>query len=451
MRKLIALAIFIGGLMSGPSVYAQASNTSFPATGFIGGTITAPILYADGTVGAPSFAFSSDADGSGTGFYRAGANSIGVSINGNQTMQFNASTFALLNSASFQMTSGSGTTYLRSVGSEILGIGASGAGLIYAGNGAVGAPSYSFTNATTTGFYTPGSSDIVVSTGGTGRAYFSSAGAQLASTLQFAFSSGSVGAASDVGFARLSAGVIKVTDGSSNWGSLNFHTNAQITGTTNALIFNLNAVSNLVLGDGSVTAKGSSTYGWAAASPTGGSADTGLARDSAGTVRVTDGSSGSGSLRATAYATPGTGTRSVIVSTGVKVGFGYDVGWASTGDAAGSIDSALTRSAAGVIKVTDGSTGIRGLLGGGSTVASATALPVPTGSVFHVSGTTTITSITSTNFASGAIITIIFDGILTFTDGSNLKLAGNFVTSADDTITLAYDGTNWYEMARAVN
>ena len=41
--------------------------------------------------------------------------------------------------------------------------------------------------------------------------------------------------------------------------------------------------------------------------------------------------------------------------------------------------------------------------------------------------------------------------VLTFTDGSNLKLAGNFVTTADDTITLAYDGTNWYEICRSVN
>ena len=86
----------------------------------------------------------------------------------------------------------------------------------------------------------------------------------------------------------------------------------------------------------------------------------------------------------------------------------------------------------------------------GADVASATAI-VPTGNLFHVTGTTTITSVTATDVPAGAVITIIFDGILTFTDGSNLKLAGNFTTSADDTITLAYDGTNWYEIARSVN
>jgi hypothetical protein len=88
--------------------------------------------------------------------------------------------------------------------------------------------------------------------------------------------------------------------------------------------------------------------------------------------------------------------------------------------------------------------------GVGAAVASAGAI-TPTGNTFHVTGTTNITSITSTGILSGTTITIIFDGVLTFTDGSNLKLAGNFVTTADDTISLRYDGTNWYEIGRSVN
>ena len=87
----------------------------------------------------------------------------------------------------------------------------------------------------------------------------------------------------------------------------------------------------------------------------------------------------------------------------------------------------------------------------GTDVASATALPVPTGGVFHVTGTTSVTSILATTLQAGARFTIIFDGILTFTDGNNIKIAGNFVTTADDTITLVYDGTNFYEVARAIN
>ncbi len=100
---------------------------------------------------------------------------------------------------------------------------------------------------------------------------------------------------------------------------------------------------------------------------------------------------------------------------------------------------------------------VRGTSNGGTTsffkggnVASAAAI-TPTGNVFHVTGTTTITSITATNVTAGTCLTIIFDGALTFTDGSNLKLAGNFVTTADDTISLCYDGTSFFETARSQN
>jgi hypothetical protein len=111
----------------------------------------------------------------------------------------------------------------------------------------------------------------------------------------------------------------------------------------------------------------------------------------------------------------------------------------------------LVRNAAGVIRSTNGGSGISGFLGGGAAVASASALPVPTGRVFHVTGTTNIDSITSTNFASGTCITMIFDGALTVGDGNNLVLSASFVTTANDTLSLCYDGTNWYETARSVN
>jgi len=71
------------------------------------------------------------------------------------------------------------------------------------------------------------------------------------------------------------------------------------------------------------------------------------------------------------------------------------------------------------------------------------------GKYFNITGTTNITSVTAS--WSGRIVILKFAGILTFTDGSNLKLAGNFVTSADDTITLISDGTNWIETGRSAN
>jgi len=35
--------------------------------------------------------------------------------------------------------------------------------------------------------------------------------------------------------------------------------------------------------------------------------------------------------------------------------------------------------------------------------------------------------------------------------GASLKLNGNFVTTADDTITLIHDGAAWFEIARSAN
>jgi len=84
-------------------------------------------------------------------------------------------------------------------------------------------------------------------------------------------------------------------------------------------------------------------------------------------------------------------------------------------------------------------------------LASSGALTIPFGySSYSVTGTTNITSITATG-NSGRIVTLIFAQVLTVTDGSNLKLAGNFTTSGDDAITLICDGTNWYEISRSVN
>lgn len=81
---------------------------------------------------------------------------------------------------------------------------------------------------------------------------------------------------------------------------------------------------------------------------------------------------------------------------------------------------------------------------------SAAALS-PLGKVTSVTGTTNITSITSTNNKAGDELVLIFAGVLTVTDGGNLRLAGNFVTTADDVLHLVYDGANWFEKSRSVN
>lgn len=85
----------------------------------------------------------------------------------------------------------------------------------------------------------------------------------------------------------------------------------------------------------------------------------------------------------------------------------------------------------------------------GYEIVSAATTTLKAGEFFNISGTTNITSVTAS--IKGRIVTLRFMGILTFTDGSNLKLAGNFVTSADDTIQLVCYGANWYEISRSIN
>src|SRR3990167_2016050 len=87
------------------------------------------------------------------------------------------------------------------------------------------------------------------------------------------------------------------------------------------------------------------------------------------------------------------------------------------------------------------------VVGKGADVASATATTLgDDGGFFDITGTTTITSITAKR--AGTVVILQFDGILTLTDGSNLKLDGNFVTAAESVIALVCDGTNWWEIAR---
>lgn len=88
-----------------------------------------------------------------------------------------------------------------------------------------------------------------------------------------------------------------------------------------------------------------------------------------------------------------------------------------------------------------------------ASVAGAITLP-NTGSgdmpMFYISGTNTITSIVATGWA-GKTVRLIFLSTAGLTDGSNLKLTGNFAGTADDQVVLSCDGTNWYEASRAAN
>lgn len=91
--------------------------------------------------------------------------------------------------------------------------------------------------------------------------------------------------------------------------------------------------------------------------------------------------------------------------------------------------------------------------GKGPNIASAATISIPVkGDVFHVTGNTNITNgITVKAWDNGRIVTLIFDGTPTVSDTGTSKLAGDFIATADDALTLRCDGTNWYEVARSNN
>ena len=84
-------------------------------------------------------------------------------------------------------------------------------------------------------------------------------------------------------------------------------------------------------------------------------------------------------------------------------------------------------------------------------VASAATITLPTqDAVVRITGTTNITSILNAGH-TGHRITLVFDGVLTVVNGSNITISSNFTTTANDTLTLVCDGNNWLETSRSVN
>lgn len=87
-----------------------------------------------------------------------------------------------------------------------------------------------------------------------------------------------------------------------------------------------------------------------------------------------------------------------------------------------------------------------------TTTASASTVTLGNaGDVHVINGTTTINTVAAAG-NEGRRVTLVFQGALTVSDGGgNLALEGNFVTTANDTLTLVCDGTTWFEVARSAN
>lgn len=194
------------GSAAAPSIGLNASDTGFfrsgaSSIGFASGGVEigtwsgsaflpeTPVNVTDGDVTIPGLAFASDADGTGTGFYRTAANSIGITTNGVLRQTINTAAI---------------TSTIPVVAP---------AGLITANGIGIGAGN--------TGFYVR--SSVVLESVIAGTSYFGvdSAKTTVNSGQQYAWSSGSLtSSGADTGLARSSAGIVKVTTGGANRGTL---------------------------------------------------------------------------------------------------------------------------------------------------------------------------------------------------------------------------------------
>lgn len=97
----------------------------------------------------------------------------------------------------------------------------------------------------------------------------------------------------------------------------------------------------------------------------------------------------------------------------------------------------------------------------GTNVSSAGDLTLGTdGNVFHITGTTTINAITTTNWNAGSEIILIFDASVTVKNNTAggastavMLLGGgtDFSATSNDVLKLVFDGVAWYEESRSVN
>jgi hypothetical protein len=84
-------------------------------------------------------------------------------------------------------------------------------------------------------------------------------------------------------------------------------------------------------------------------------------------------------------------------------------------------------------------------------IASADPLNLPiNGNAFIVTGTTNFGTI-SGGWAGRIVVLKFTDALTIFDGGGSVKLAGNFTSTADDMLTLLYDGNVWLELSRSAN
>ena len=206
--------------------------------------------------------------------------------------------------------------------------------------------------------------------------YLALAGGTMAGNLGMDNNQLLFGATPNVGLTKDISGTIKVTNGSPGVGAIEasggLYLEAALTNesgleytSSNFEIVHAGTPFMRLTSTGNWRWKSNTHIGWSSGA-TGVATDTGLIRDAAGIIRVTNGSTGEGHGIAASWRVQAGATKyAELANTQLKMTSTYTIDWSGDGSADGVKDVGLTRSASGVLKVTNGSTGDGAILAGG--------------------------------------------------------------------------------------
>lgn len=268
-------------------------------------------------------------------------------------------------------------------------------------NGSATTPGYAFTSATGDGLYYGGSNTLIFANAAAASMAISGTVTQRGSGGQFTWSSSTnpVGAGADTGLARAAAGVVKVTNGGAGDGTLRTgdgtSTIPAYSFTANTALGFYNVGSNflgftnasgaqMLFGSQTIRQAAAGQYSWSSNSnPVSAVEDTGLTRVAAAIVKITNGSTGDGSIRVAAGTVgdpsysfdddPDTGfwsngTGNLVASASNVAQFQVNgsalrlkstllVNWSSGDPSTTGADTGLSRQAAAEVLVNDGGAG----------------------------------------------------------------------------------------------